>query len=159
MVVLLQAFSLFALTHQVFTLHFTSYCSWYSFLLRPFLYLGLAPQVFNHSPSYPVSCFFSLYSCSLCVSLYNFCPPQFWSSCLSVSTHFHPPCDHYYIFYCLSLYIVISVLIITFCHLWLRDTRLMTVLITTMLSGPISMLSRRLSRHLIGLYTKYIELL
>ena len=42
-----------------------------------------------HSPCSPVLCVFSLYSCPLQVCLNNVSPPQFRSSYLSVSNHFH----------------------------------------------------------------------
>ena len=41
---------------------------------------------------YPVMCFFYLYSFLLDVFSYKITPPQFRSSHLSVSTHFHLPC-------------------------------------------------------------------
>ena len=35
--------------------------------------------------------------------LYIISPSEFWSSCLSLPTHIHLPCPHYYIFHRLSL--------------------------------------------------------
>ena len=86
-----------------------------------------------------VLCFFSLYSClylwscasSLCTPVsisglvlllsvllslfqvfsYNITPPQFWSSYLSVSTHFHLPFYHCYIFFSPSLHLSLASLI------------------------------------------------
>ena len=55
------------------------------------------------SPSSPVFCFFYLYLFLLHVFSYNITPPQFRSSYLLVSTHFHLPCSHYYIVFSLSL--------------------------------------------------------
>ena len=66
-------------------------------LLRPFPYLGSAYLVFNLHVLR--SC---LYFVLPHVFLYNITPPQFRSSYLSVSTHFHLPCSHYYIFSSLS---------------------------------------------------------
>ena len=55
-------------------------------------------------PRSPVLCFFYLYSFLLYVFSYNITLPQFRSTYLSVSTHFHLPCSHYYIFFSLSLH-------------------------------------------------------
>ena len=44
--------------------------------------------------------------CLLHVILYNIYWPQFWSSYLSVSSHFQLPCSHSYIFHCLPIYCV-----------------------------------------------------
>ena len=44
-----------------------------------------------HSPHSLVLCFFSLYPFLLQVFSYNVAPHQFWSSYVSVSTHFHLP--------------------------------------------------------------------
>ena len=57
-------------------------------LLRPFPYLGSAHRIFT--PRSPVLCFY-VYSILSFVHVfsYNITPPQFRSSYLSVSTHFH----------------------------------------------------------------------
>ena len=57
-------------------------------LLRSFPYLGSGSSS-SHSPYSPVLCFFTLYSFLLCFFSYNIHPPQYWSSCLAVLTHFH----------------------------------------------------------------------
>ena len=58
-----------------------------------------SPYYFWVSCEFSVStfCFFSLYVCLLHVFLYDITPPQFCPTYLSVSTHFHLSCSHYYI--------------------------------------------------------------
>ena len=70
-------------------------------LLQPFPLFGVGPSSFQY-PRSPVLCFFYLYLFLLHVFSYNITPTQFRSSYLSVSTHFHLPCSHYYIFFSLS---------------------------------------------------------
>ena len=53
------------------------------------IYFGVATWSFQ-SPRSPVLCIFYLYSFLLHVFSYNITPPQFRSSYLLVSTHFHP---------------------------------------------------------------------
>ena len=53
-----------------------------------FSLFGVGASSFQ-SPCSPVLCFFSLYSFLLHVVSYNISPPQFRSSSLLVSTHFH----------------------------------------------------------------------
>ena len=50
------------------------------------------------------------------MSSYNIVPPQIWSSYLSVSTHFHLPCSHYYILFCLSLSTISFYFMSHFCY-------------------------------------------
>ena len=66
MAVLVQAFSLFGVGAISF-FHSPFSPVFYSFLLRPFSYLGSASQVFNNSLRSPVLRFFSLYSSSSCI--------------------------------------------------------------------------------------------
>ena len=64
---------------------------------RLFPYLGSAHPVFNLHVLR--SCASSIFTSFSFVSFsYNITPPQFPSSYLLVSTHFHLPCSHYYIF-------------------------------------------------------------
>ena len=68
-----------------------------------FSLFGVGASSFQ-SPRSPVLCFFSRYSCLIHVFSYNITPPQFRSSYLSVSYHFHVPRSHYYIFFSLFLH-------------------------------------------------------
>ena len=64
---------------------------------------GVGASCFQSFPRSPVL-WFSLYSFLLHVFSNNITPSQFWSSYLSVSTHFHLPCSHYYILFSLFLH-------------------------------------------------------
>ena len=71
-------------------------------------YSGSAHQVLILQVRWCFSSLYMLHSPSvLFISIH---PSQCWSSYLSVSTHFHLACSHYYFFLCLSL-LTISVLV------------------------------------------------
>ena len=68
-----------------------------------FSLFGVGESSFQ-SPRSPVLCAFYVYLLLHHVFSYNITPPQFHSSYLSVSNHFHLPCSHYYILFSIFLH-------------------------------------------------------
>ena len=90
----------------------------------------------SHPPRSPGLCFFSLYSFLLCIFSYKITPLQFWSSYISLSSHFHFPSYPCYIFF--SFYhSTCNHLSLTYLVCSLMCALISSVLIFSILSIPI----------------------